>query len=157
MKNTNKDLIIVLNDNQKEIAQKAIKNAKSFYSNIKAMFASDVVLLDLFATKKSKEILEIVFGSEALSDPKMALTENRQRTQLGNAIHNLQKLAKSLANPQNDQDKPDHKKAVNVCNDLDLIAQNWSKYDQSEQNSIAHHLEKLIKFLNEQQKTVTKK
>lgn len=158
MKNSqSKDLIITLNDNQKEIAQKAIKGSASLYKQVKALFSSDIVLLELFSTKKAKEILVAVYGEEALNDPAYALTENRQRTVLGNAIHNLQKQAKKMLVTEEQADKPSHKKCVNVCNDLDLIAQNWSKYDQSEQNSIAHHLEKLIKFLNEQQKAVTKK
>ena len=142
-----KDLIIVLNEKQKKSVEKAIKASKSLYSEVKALFSSDLVLLELFATKKAKEILIAVYGEEVLNDPQMALTENRQRTILGNAIHNLQKQAKKMIVTEEQDEKPTHKKAVTVCNDLDLIAQNWHLYDMSEQNSIAHHLEKLIKAI----------
>ena len=148
MKNEqSKDLIIVLNEKQKDQAKKAIKGSSSLYKQVKALFSSDLILLELFATKKAKEILIAVYGEEVLNDPQMALTENRQRTILGNAIHNLQKQAKKMLVTEEQDEKPTHKKAVTVCNDLDLIAQNWHLYDMSEQNSIAHHLEKLIKAI----------
>lgn len=149
MKNTqSKDLVIVLSEKQKEQAIKAIKGSASLYKQVKALFSSDVVLLDLFATKKAKEILVAIYGDQVLEDPTMALTENRQRTILGNAIHNLQKQAKKMLVTEEQAEKPTHKKAVNVCNDLDNIATNWLLYNQSEQNSILHHLDKLIKAIN---------
>ena len=149
MNTQNKDLVIILNDTQKDQAKKAIKGSASLYKQVKALFSSDIVLLELFAIKKAKEILIAIYGEEVLNDPAMALTENRQRTVLGNAIHNLQKIAKKMATTEEEKaEKPTHKKCVNVCNDLDNIATNWHLYDQSEQNSIAHHLEKLIKAIS---------
>lgn len=146
-KEQSKDVVIALTDTQKDQAKKAIKGSSSLYKQVKALFSSDLVLLELFATKKAKEILIAIYGEEVLNDPQMALSENRQRTILGNAIHNLQKQAKKMLVTEESGEKPTHKKAVTVCNDLDLIAQNWHLYDMSEQNSIAHHLEKLIKAI----------
>lgn len=144
----NQALVIVLNDKQKEQAKKALKAGKSLYTQIKGLFASDVILLDLFATRKAKEIITTIYGDQVLEDPEYALTENRQRTAFGNAVHNLKKVAKKLTAAEENAEKPKIKKCVNVCNDLDLIVQNWDLYNQNEQNSIAHHLEKLIKAIS---------
>lgn len=138
---------IVLNENQKKSVEKAIKSAKSLYQNFKALLETDIVIREMFLTKTCKEIAVIVYGDEALTTPEFALTENRSRTAFGNALHNLKKFAKSQYRDVANNEKPTHKKAVTVCNDLDLIAQNWHLYDMSEQNSIAHHLEKLIKAI----------
>ena len=138
---------IVLNENQKKSVEKAIKSAKSLYQNFKTLLETDIVIREMFLTKTCKEIAVIVYGDEALTTPEFALTENRSRTAFGNALHNLKKFAKSQYRDVANNEKPTHKKAVTVCNDLDLIAQNWHLYDMSEQNSIAHHLEKLIKAI----------
>ena len=138
---------IVLNENQKKSVEKAIKSAKSLYQNFKALLETDIVIREMFLTKTCKEIAVIVYGDEALTTPEFALTESRSRTAFGNALHNLKKFAKSQYRDVANNEKPTHKKAVTVCNDLDLIAQNWHLYDMSEQNSIAHHLEKLIKAI----------
>ena len=143
----NKDLTIVLSDKQAEQVKKAVKSAKSLYQNFKALLETDIVIREMFLTKTCKEIVVIVYGDEALTTPEFALTENRNRTAFGNALHNLKKFAKSQYRDVANNEKPTHKKAVTVCNDLDLIAQNWHLYDMSEQNSIAHHLEKLIKAI----------
>ena len=138
---------IVLNENQKKSVEKAIKSAMSLDQNFKALLEKDIVIREMFLTKTCKEIAVIVYGDEALTTPEFALTENRSRTAFGNALHNLKKFAKSQYRDVANNEKPTHKKAVTVCNDLDLIAQNWHLYDMSEQNSIAHHLEKLIKAI----------
>lgn len=149
MKNSqSKDVVIVLNEKQKEQAQKAIKGSQSLYKQIKCLFSSDIILLELFATKKAKAILVAVYGEDCLTNPDFALTENRQRTVLGNALHNLQKQAKNMLATEEHADKLKCKKCVNVCNDIDNIALNWSMYDQAERNSIIHHIEKLLKAIN---------
>ena len=148
-----KDLVITLNDTQKTQVQKAIKNAKSLYQNFKALLESDLVIREMFITKTSKEIVAIVYGEEALSDPAYALTENRNRTAFGNALHNLKKFAKSQYSDQANNEKPLRKKAVNVMADLDNLRSEFLNYSESDRNSIIHHLDQLNAFI----KSVTKK
>lgn len=153
MKNQSKDLVIVLTEKQKEQAIKAIKGSASLYKQVKGLFSSDIVLLELFATKKAKEILIAIYGEEVLNDPQMVLTENRNRTVLGNAIHNLQKQAKKMLVTEEQAEKPTRKKCVNVCNDLDNLRSEFLNYSVSDRNSILHHLDQLNAYI----KSVIKK
>ena len=149
----NKDLTIVLSDKQAEQVKKAVKSAKSLYQNFKALLETDIVIRELFLTKTCKEIVVIVYGENALNDNEYALTENRNRTVFGNALHNLKKFAKSQYRDVANNEKPPRKKAVNVMSDLDNIRSEFLNYSENDRNSILHHLELLNAYI----KSVTKK
>ena len=154
MKNEqSKDVVIALTDKQVESVKKAIKSAKSLYQNFKALLESDLVIRELFLTKTCKEIVVIVYGENALNDNEYALTENRNRTAFGNALHNLKKFAKSQYCDNASNDKPPRKKAVNVMADLDNLRSEFLNYSESDRNSILHHLDQLNAYI----KSVTKK
>ena len=144
---------IVLNENQKKSVEKAIKSAKSLYQNFKALLETDIVIRELFLTKTCKEIVVIVYGENALNDNEYALTENRNRTVFGNALHNLKKFAKSQYRDVANNEKPPRKKAVNVMSDLDNLRSEFLNYPEGDRNSILHHLELLNAYI----KSVTKK
>ena len=148
-----KDLTIVLSDKQAEQVKKAVKSAKSLYQNFKALLETDIVIRELFLTKTCKEIVVIVYGENALNDNEYALTENRNRTVFGNALHNLKKFAKSQYRDVANNEKPPRKKAVNVMSDLDNIRSEFLNYSENDRNSILHHLELLNAYI----KSVTKK
>lgn len=149
----NKDLTIVLSDKQAEQVKKAVKSAKSLYQNFKALLETDIVIRELFLTKTCKEIVVIVYGENALNDNEYALTENRNRTVFGNALHNLKKFAKSQYRDVANNEKPPRKKAVNVMSDLDNLRSEFLNYPEGDRNSILHHLELLNAYI----KSVTKK
>ena len=149
----NKDLTIVLSDKQAEQVKKAVKSAKSLYQNFKALLETDIVIHELFLTKTCKEIVVIVYGENALNDNEYALTENRNRTVFGNALHNLKKFAKSQYRDVANNEKPPRKKAVNVMSDLDNLRSEFLNYPEGDRNSILHHLELLNAYI----KSVTKK
>ena len=149
----NKDLTIVLSDKQAEQVKKAVKSAKSLYQNFKALLETDIVIRELFLTKTCKEIVVIVYGENALNDNEYALTENRNRTVFGNALHNLKKFAKSQYRDVANNEKPPRKKAVNVMSDLDNLRSEFLNYPEGDRNSILHHLELLNAYIN----SVTKK
>ena len=149
----NKDLTIVLSDKQAEQVKKAVKSAKSLYQNFKALLETDIVIRELFLTKTCKEIVVIVYGENALNDNEYALTENRNRTVFGNALHNLKKFAKSQYRDVANNEKPPRKKAVNVMSDLDNLRSEFLNYPENDRNSILHHLELLNAYI----KSVTKK
>lgn len=154
MKNEqSKDVVIALTDKQVESVKKAIKSAKSLYQNFKALLESDLVIRELFLTKTCKEIVVIVYGENALNDNEYALTESRNRTAFGNALHNLKKFAKSQYCDNASNDKPSRKKAVNVMSDLDNLRSEFLNYSESDRNSILHHLDQLNAYI----KSVTKK
>ena len=144
---------IVLNENQKKSVEKAIKSAKSLYQNFKALLETDIVIRELFLTKTCKEIAVIVYGEEALTKPEYALTESRNRTAFGNALHNLKKFTKAQYCVNASNEKPPRKKAVNVMSDLDNIRSEFLNYSENDRNSILHHLELLNAYI----KSVTKK
>ena len=144
---------IVLNENQKKSVEKAIKSAKSLYQNFKALLETDIVIREMFLTKTCKEIAVIVYGDEALTTPEFALTENRNRTAFGNALHNLKKFAKAQYCVNANNEKPPRKKAMNVMADLDSLRAEFLNYSASDRNSILHHLELLNAYI----KSVTKK
>lgn len=148
-----KDLVITLNEKQVESVKKAIKNAKSLYQNFKALLESDLVIRELFLTKTCKEIVVIVYGENALNDNEFALTENRNRTAFGNALHNLKKFAKTQYSDIANKPKEPRKKATNVMQDLDNLRSEFLNYSESDRNSILHHLDQLNAFI----KSVTKK
>ena len=148
-----KDLTIVLSDKQAEQVKKAVKSAKSLYQNFKALLETDIVIRELFLTKTCKEIVVIVYGENALNDNEYALTENRNRTVFGNALHNLKKFAKSQYRDVANNEKPPRKKAVNVMSDLDNIRSEFLNYSENDRNSILHHLGLLNAYI----KSVTKK
>ena len=149
----NKDLTIVLSDKQAEQVKKAVKSAKSLYQNFKGLLESDLVIREMFLTKTCKEIVVIVYGDEALTTPEYALTESRNRTAFGNALHNLKKFAKAQYCVNASNEKPPRKKAVNVMSDLDNIRSEFLNYSENDRNSILHHLELLNAYI----KSVTKK
>lgn len=149
----NKDLTIVLSDKQAEQVKKAVKSAKSLYQNFKALLETDIVIRELFLTKTCKEIVVVVYGENALNDNEYALTENRNRTVFGNALHNLKKFAKSQYRDVANNEKPPRKKAVNVMSDLDNLRSEFLNYPEGDRNSILHHLELLNAYI----KSVTKK
>ena len=149
----NKDLTIVLSDKQAEQVKKAVKSAKSLYQNFKALLETDIVIRELFLTKTCKEIVVIVYGENALNDNEYALTENRNRTVFGNALHNLKKFAKSQYRDVANNEKPPRKKAMNVMSDLDNLRSEFLNYSENDRNSILHHLEMLNAYI----KSVTKK
>ena len=149
----NKDLTIVLSDKQAEQVKKAVKSAKSLYQNFKALLETDIVIRELFLTKTCKEIVVIVYGEEALTKPEFTLTENRNRTAFGNAIHNLKKFTKAQYGANANNEKPPRKKAVNVMSDLDNLRSEFLNYPEGDRNSILHHLELLNAYI----KSVTKK
>ena len=148
-----KDLTIVLSDKQAEQVKKAVKSAKSLYQNFKALLETDIVIRELFLTKTCKEIAVIVYGEEALTKPEYALTESRNRTAFGNALHNLKKFAKAQYCVNASNEKPPRKKAVNVMSDLDNLRSEFLNYPEGDRNSILHHLELLNAYI----KSVTKK
>lgn len=148
-----KDLVITLSEKQVESVKKAIKNAKSLYQNFKALLESDLVIREMFLTKTCKEIVVIVYGENTINDNDFALTENRNRTAFGNALHNLKKFAKSQYGDQANNEKPQRKKATNVMNDLDNLRSEFLNYSESDRNSILHHLDQLNAYI----KSVTKK
>ena len=144
---------IELNEKQIESVKKAIKSAKSLYQNFKVLLESDLVIQELFLTKTCKEIVVIVYGENALNDEAYALTENRNRTAFGNALHNLKKFAKAQYCVNANNEKPPRKKAMNVMADLDSLRAEFLNYSASDRNSILHHLELLNAYI----KSVTKK
>ena len=144
---------IELNEKQIESVKKAVKSAKSLYQNFKALLETDIVIRELFLTKTCKEIVVIVYGENALNDNEYALTENRNRTVFGNALHNLKKFAKSQYRDVANNEKPPRKKAVNVMSDLDNLRSEFLNYPEGDRNSILHHLELLNAYI----KSVTKK
>lgn len=146
MKNQSTNLVITLNDTQKTMVDQAINTGKSFYQNVKALFESDLVIRELFLTKTSKEIVTIVYGEEALSKAEFALTENRNRTSFGNALHNLKKLCK--AQFEDKKESPTIKKMENVLKDLSNLAENFSSYKEDEKNSILNQIESMIRDIN---------
>lgn len=148
-----KDLVITLNEQQVESVKKAIKSVKSLYQNFKGLLESDLIIRELFLTKTCKEIVIIVYGKNALNDNEYALTENRNRTVFGNALHNLKKFAKAQYGDQASTEKPPRKKAVNVMADLDNLRSEFLNYSESDRNSILHHLDQLNAYI----KSVTKK
>lgn len=144
---------IKLNKNQIKAVDTAIQGGKSLYQNFKALLESDLIIRELFITKTSKEIVAIVYGEDALNNAEYALTENRNRTAFGNALHNLKKFAKSQYNDQANNEKPTRKKAVNVMADLDNLRSEFLNYSESDRNSILHHLDQLNAYI----KSITKK
>lgn len=144
---------IELNEKQIESVKKAVKSAKSLYQNFKGLLESDLVIRELFLTKTCKEIVVIVYGENALNDNEYALTESRNRTAFGNALHNLKKFAKAQYCVNASNEKPPRKKAVNVMSDLDNIRSEFLNYSENDRNSILHHLELLNAYI----KSVTKK
>ena len=144
---------ITLTKNQIKSVDQAIQGGKSLYQNFKALLESDSVIRELFLTKTCKEIVVIVYGDEALTTPEFALTENRNRTAFGNALHNLKKFAKAQYGVNASNEKPPRKKAVNVMSDLDNLRSEFLNYPENDRNYILHHLELLNAYI----KSVTKK
>ena len=144
---------IILNAKQVESVKKAINTGKSLYQNFKGLLESDLVIRELFLTKTCKEIVVIVYGEEALTKPEFTLTESRNRTAFGNALHNLKKFTKAQYGANANNEKPPRKKAVNVMADLDNLRAEFLNYSASDRNSILHHLEMLNAYI----KSVTKK
>ena len=140
---------IELNEKQIESVKKAVKSAKSLYQNFKGLLESDLVIRELFLTKTCKEIVVIVYGENALNDNEYALTESRNRTAFGNALHNLKKYAKkAYSEKASESEKADIKKYENVLKDLSNLATNFSSYKPNEQDSILNQIESLIRDLN---------
>lgn len=137
---------IKLTNEQKNLVEKMINAGKSFYTETKALFETDQAIRSLFLEKTVKEIAIEIFGDKINSDPKFALIENRQRTSLGNAIHNLKRLCRSQFGDK--VERSPIKKYENVLNDLSNLEENFSSYKEEEQNSILNQIEKLVISLN---------
>lgn len=137
---------IKLSKTQKATVEKAISTGKSFYQEVKGLFATDEVVRNLFLQKTVKEIALEIYGDKVNSDPNFAITENRERTQLGNAIHNLKKICKNLYTEKTAA--PAVKKYENVLKDLSALADNFMVYKPNEQDSILNQIESLITTLN---------
>lgn len=137
---------INLNKQQKATVEKAISTGKSFYQEVKGLFASDEVVRNLFLTRTVKQIAVEIYGEKVNTDPEFAITENRERTSLGNAIHNLKRLCKSL---YVEKHLPTTiKKFENVLKDLSTLAENFSAYKPTEQDSILNQIEAMIMKIN---------
>lgn len=137
---------VKLSKTQVETLKKMVETGKSFYQETKALLDSDLTIRKLFLTKTVKEIAITIYGDLVTTDPSYAITENRERTSLGNAIHNLKRLCKTLYTEKKQPETV--KKYENILKDLSYIAENFSAYKPNEQDSILNQIEFLISTLN---------
>lgn len=126
--------------------KKMVETGKSFYQETKALLETDLDIRSLFLTKTVKEIAITIYGDLVTTDPAFAITKNRERTPLGNAIHNLKRLCKSLYTEK--RPPATVKKYDNVLKDLSSLGENFNSYRSNEQDSILNQIESLITTLN---------